>query len=77
METFLNWVNGALGFIFAFLPSSPFQSVISSIEQWEWLHWLNWFVPVGTFITIGKLWITAIIAHYAYSVILRFIKAIE
>lgn len=77
METFLNWVNGILGLIFAFLPSSPFQSTIASIEKWDWLHWLNWLVPVGTLITIGELWITAIIAHYAYSVILRFINAIE
>lgn len=77
METFLGWVNSLLGVVFAFLPSSPFQPVIASVQGWDWLRWLNWFVPVGTLLSIGELWLTAIVTYYAYSVILRFINAIE
>ena len=77
MELFLGFMNEVLGAIFFFLPDSPFQPVISSMGEWEWLHWLNWFIPVGTFIHIGELWITAIIGYYAYSAVLRFVRAIE
>lgn len=62
--------------LLSFLPDSPFKSFIESMEQAEWLGYLNWFVPVGNFIKIGMAWVAAIAIFYAYQMILRWAKAV-
>lgn len=58
------------------LPTSPFQPYIQAISDLPYLSYLNWFVPVGAFITILETWLSAILIFYLYSIILRWIKAI-
>lgn len=69
--------NKFLDWVLALMPTSPFQSFIQACENLPYLGWLNWFVPVGTFITIGEAWLVAIGLYYLYSIILRWIKAIQ
>ncbi len=64
------------GFL-SILPLSPFTEAINSIASLPFLGYLNWFLPVGTFLKIGALWLTAIGVYYAYSVIARWIKLIS
>ena len=66
-----------LSVILNLLPLSPFASAIDSLEQLPYLGYINYFVPVGTFIKIGEAWIAAIALFYLYSVIARWIKLIE
>lgn len=70
LDKFLSWV-------LSFLPLSPFAPVISGLEQLPYLGYLNYFVPVGTFIKIGEAWLAAIALFYLYSVLARWIKLIE
>ena len=51
--------------------------MISDLEALPFLGYLNWFVPIGDFIKIGTLWITAIGAYYAWSIIARWVKIIS
>lgn len=62
--------------IMQFLPDSPFTGFIESLESVSWLGYLNWFVPVGTFVTIGTAWVAAIIVFYIYQMILRWSKVV-
>lgn len=77
----LSWMNELLekflDFVLALLPLSPFTEVIDSLESVPYLGYLNWFIPVGTCLKIGTLWLSAIIIFYIYSIILRWIKAIQ
>lgn len=66
-----------LDFVLKLLPFSPFEGVIDQLESLPYLEYLNWFIPVGTFIAIGSLWLTAITAYYMLSILLRWIKAID
>lgn len=59
------------------LPLSPFTEIISSLEAMPFLGYLNWFIPVGTFLKIGSAWLTAIGLYYLYSVIARWVKLIS
>ena len=70
LTKFLDWV-------LALLPHSPFQSFIKACGDLPALGWLNWFVPVGQIIAIGEAWLVAIGLFYLYSIILRWIRAIE
>ena len=62
--------------ILSILPNSPFRPFIDSMEQFEWLGVLNWFVPIGTFVTIGASWLAAIAVFYTYQLILRWAKVV-
>lgn len=84
MDIFTNIFNALANLVMKFfnallslLPQSPFVAFLNAMEQWEFLKTLNWIVPIGTFISIGTAWLTAIGVYYAWSVVLRWIKAIE
>lgn len=72
----LDLLKGLLGIVFSFLPKSPFASFLDAMEKWEFLKMLNWIVPVASFVSIGTAWLAAIGIYYAYSVVLRWLKAI-
>lgn len=77
METFLSWLNSIAGTVLSFLPDSPFAPFISAMSEWKWLGYLNWIFPVGTFIEIGKIWLSAVGVYYIYQIILRWVRAVE
>lgn len=70
LTMFLDWVINLL-------PTSPFTRFINLLEDLPFLDYLNWFIPIGTFIAIGQAWLVSIGLFYAYSIILRWVKAIE
>lgn len=72
-DLIMKFFNGLL----ALLPQSPFSAFLEAMEKWEFLKTLNWIVPISTFISIGTAWLTAIGVYYAWSVVLRWIKAVE
>lgn len=84
MDIFTNIFNALANLVMKFfnallslLPQSPFVAFLDAMEKWEFLKTLNWIVPIGTFISIGTAWLTAIGVYYAWSVVLRWIKAVE
>lgn len=70
IQQFGAWVMGLL-------PRSPFVAFIDALEQMPFLSTLNYFVPIGTFVAIGEAWLVSIGIFYLYSIILRWIRAIE
>lgn len=63
-----------LDVVISLFPLSPFMPVIQELSSLPYLGYINWFVPIGDFIKIGTLWITAIGVYYAWSVIARWVK---
>ena len=60
-------------------PASPFVVLdqLSNTEVYEWLRMANWFVPVGTFVSILEAWLMCVAVYYGYQIVLRWIKVIE
>ena len=77
----LEWMselkNAFLELVIKLLPLSPFSSFIDGLEDLPYLSYLNWFVPVGSFITIGTAWLGVITTYYMLSILLRWLKAID
>lgn len=65
-----------LNVIISILPDSPFK-IISNSEVSQYLGYLNWVIPLETFVSITMAWVTAIAIYYGVSIVLRWIKAIE
>lgn len=61
------------------LPESPFVilDTLSRSEFYVWLQYLNWFIPVNTFIGILEAWLVGIGIYYMYQIVLRWVKVIE
>lgn len=66
-----------LTLVLSLFPLSPFLPVIQELSSLPYLGYINWLVPIGDFIKIGTLWIAAIGAYYAWSVIARWIKLLS
>lgn len=73
----LSFINSALGKIMFFLPNSPFDSIINSIDKIDVLKYLSWIIPFEQIIAVSEAWLVSITIFYIYSVILRWVKAIE
>ena len=60
-------------------PASPFTVLdeLGNSEVYEWLRMVNWFVPIGTFVSILEAWPTCVAVYYVYQIVLRWIKVIE
>lgn len=67
---------GLLALVMAFLPASPFSTVIDSFSNIPYLAYLNWFFPVGECISVLEAWCAVVIIYYLYSAIMRWIKII-
>lgn len=78
-----NALSGALvGFavsVVELFPESPFVvlDTLAKSEYYEWLQMLNWFIPVGTFLSILETWLVGVGIYYIYQIVLRWIKVIE
>lgn len=59
------------------LPVSPFAPYIDQVKNFPYLRYINWFVPVSEILAVSATWLTAVILFYVYSIILRWIKAIQ
>lgn len=63
--------------VLSLFPLSPFKPVIDELGSLPFLSYINWFLPIGDFITMGTLWLTAIAAYYAWSIIARWVKILS
>lgn len=77
-ETFENVISAILDvlteictFLFDWLPDSPFTETINDItlggtllDSYDWLGWLNWFLPLNSLFTIVGL-IAAVLLVWA------------
>lgn len=69
LKTALNWVVNLL-------PDSPFTALSNSPIA-PYLGMINWIVPLNFIVTTLTAWLTAVSVYYVYSVLLRWVKAVE
>lgn len=60
-------IKSLLEKIYNILPDSPFQTFFESVN-FDFVGWLNWFIPFDICFKITELWVTAIAGYYLYSV---------
>lgn len=83
MEIFSNiwdWLCGFLSdcleWLIDWLPDSPFNMIDNSAVE-PYLKWLNWFIPMDFILNTLSLWLVAVTGYYVWSVVLRFVKAVD
>lgn len=75
-EWLSNLLTDTISWLVDLLPDSPFKAIEMSVFD-SYLCYINYFVPIDFMISTFLLWLTAISTYYIYSVVLRWIKAID
>lgn len=80
IESLAATLEGGLKTILSLFPDSPF-SVLTSMgnngQFAELLGFLNWFIPIYSFLAILQGWLTCILFYYVWQLVLRWLKMIE
>lgn len=69
-------IGTALNALVSIFPPSPFTFVADSRFS-DFIAEINFFVPIYEFVSILEAWLVAVGVYYAYSIIARWLKAIE
>lgn len=71
-----NFLSDCLKWIIDLLPNSPFSSLdVTPIKPY--LGYINWFIPMDFILKTLTAWLIAVAGYYCWSVVLRWIKAID
>lgn len=73
----LSWLYEIIEKVLGLLPLSPFTQYIEKLKDIPFLGYLNWFIPIKELLIIGASWLGVIGLFYLYSIVLRWVKAIE
>lgn len=76
----MDLINKGLMAILSLLPDSPFKILDDMTATGviaEWLGYVNWFVPIYSFIGILEAWLLCIGIYYIYQAGLRWLNVIE
>lgn len=69
-------IGTALNALVSIFPLSPFKFVVDSRFS-DFIAQINFFVPIYEFVSILEMWLVAVGIYYVYSVVARWLKAIE
>lgn len=70
-------IYSILGEVTESITCSPFLKFFDSFKDLPALGYLNWFFPVKDCLVVMAAYLVAVGVYYVYSVIMRWIRAIE
>ena len=79
LESLAALFTTGLSAVLSFFPPSPFTALndlAADSEIAELLGYVNWFIPVNTFVAILEGWLLCVAIYYVWQVVMRWLKAI-
>ena len=74
LDILVEFLRAVCSGLISLLPHSPFEGIYGTLGvMQQGLQWLNWFVPVGTLLTIMTAWLVAIAGYYVFKALLHWI----
>lgn len=74
---FIDFANSVIDIITTILPTSPFDEYIAFSQNVPFLAMLNYFVPVGAYVSITIAWTEALLFFYSEAIVARWVKIIK
>lgn len=63
--------------ILDFLPNSPFGELIEQLGSFDFLPFINWFIPFDFCLTVLNVWLLCVAVYYAYQNGLLIVRAMK
>jgi hypothetical protein len=79
-NSIMQWFEQLAAVAIAILPDSPFNTLTHTAGFIGFeiiMSNINYFVPIGTFLSIGSAYTAAVLIYYAVRFVLRWTKFIE
>lgn len=73
IQTIVDTANSVFRSMPALCPFSAFQNLLSN----DLLAMINWFIPMSEMVFILESWGAAVAGWYIFSIILRWLKAVQ
>lgn len=73
-------LSGGLKAVLSIFPDSPFEVLTSMGNNGQFAElfgFLNWFIPIYSFLAILQTWLVSIGLYYVYQIVFRWLKVIE
>ena len=77
LNGFINFANGVIDTIVFILPNSPFDAYITATANIPILKLLNYFCPIGAYVSITLAWAQALLLFYGEAIVIRWIKIVK
>lgn len=80
LNAIIKGLGKALGAVMLLFPNSPFDSIISNLNQGPVFHLLgtlNYFLPISEVVFLGTSYLACITVYYIGSTVARWVKAIN
>lgn len=77
MDYLVGLLQKVLGVILMLLPDSPFAKFTSAMGSNDMLGYAAYFLPLEQIIAVSEAWLIAVTTFYVWSVLLRWVQAIE
>ena len=74
-QSLINLISSTLNALFFIFPNTPFHYLNGQFG--EYISQINYFVPVYEFVAVSEAWLVAVGIWYAYSIVARWLKAVE
>lgn len=76
-SAFLLAVKSIVSYLLNLLPDSPFTFLNQSSFIQPYLETINWIIPFSFIVSTLEVWLIAVVSYFVWSLILRWIRAIE
>ena len=77
MNGFINFANGVIDAVTTILPTSPFDAYIVATSDVSILKILNYFCPIGAYVTITLAWAEVLLLFYGEAIVIRWVKIVK
>ena len=67
----------AIGLLCKVLPTSPFAAYLSASAFNDYLPYINYFIPIDTFIVIGESWLVALVVWYLVKIAIKAVSTVS
>lgn len=79
ISNILSFLTSCIGSIaiklFSFLPVSPIYDLMQQIKRFDFLGWLNWFLPFSFCLTCLNAWLICVGVYYAFPYLKKLFSA--
>jgi len=77
VQLIVDALSGLINVVVAVLPSSPMSDVSSVNIAYEYLGYINYFLPVGQIVDVCLVWLGCIAGFYIYMALGRWAKLFD
>lgn len=63
--------------LYSILPSSPFRGAVDAVQDFDFLPYLNWFIPFDACTKFTVMWCTSLLIYYNFAFVKKLFDKVK